>query len=88
MVKVRIPTVLREYAGGVTVVDATGTTGREVLRNLEARYPALGRRVTDEQGSIRRHVHVYLGDDRLLDLDTAVPDGSDVTILAAVSGGA
>jgi molybdopterin converting factor small subunit len=86
-VKVRIPTMLRDYAGGSTVVEVEGTTGREVLAAIEARHPALGRRVTDEQGLIRRHVHVYVGEDRLLDLDTSVPDGADVTILAAVSGG-
>lgn len=79
--------MLREYAGGSTVVDVDGGTGREVLSDLEARYPALGRRVTDEQGAIRRHVHVFVGEDRMVNPDAAVPDGAEVTIVAAVSGG-
>ena len=86
-VKVRIPTMLREYAGGSTLVAADGATGREILADLEARYPALGRRVTDEQGSIRRHVHVFVGEDRMVDLGAPVPDGAEITIMAAVSGG-
>lgn len=87
MVKVRIPTVLREYADGSTVVEVDGATAGQVLTNLEARYPALGRRVTDEQGRIRRHVHVFIGEDRLVDLATTVPNGAELTVLAAVSGG-
>ena len=47
-------------------------------------------RISDEGGSLRRFVNVYVsGEDiRFLDgLDTKVADGAEVTILPAVSGG-
>lgn len=84
---VRLPTILREHAAGATTVEVEGSTVREVLRALDAAHPGVGRRVLDEQGSIRRHVAVYLGDERVRSMDAATPLGSEVTILAAVSGG-
>jgi molybdopterin converting factor small subunit len=47
-------------------------------------------RVLTEQGEIRPHINVFVGERncRFEDgLNTAVPNGTEVTILAAVSGG-
>jgi sulfur-carrier protein len=89
-VTVKIPTQLRSITGGeseTTVEDAT--TVREVLDGLYDRYDGLRERIS-EDGDLRRFVNVYVGDDdiRFLDqLDTAVQDGDEVTILPAVAGG-
>ena len=53
-------------------------------------HPAVGRRVRDEAGTLRRHVNVFVGADNfrdLDDLDTVVPEGAEVAVLPAVSGG-
>ncbi len=51
-------------------------------------HPAVGRRIRDEAGAVRRHVNVFIGDEKVRDLeDTAVPEGAEVTVLPAVSGG-
>jgi molybdopterin synthase sulfur carrier subunit len=90
-VVVRLPTVLRSFAGGaeqVEVADA-GTVGA-VFAALEQQYPALHHRITDDQGGLRRHVNVYLGDDNVRDLDdlaTPVSHGDELLVLPAVSGG-
>jgi molybdopterin converting factor small subunit len=86
-VTVRLPSALRDYAEQAATVEVDGQTIGEVLADLDRRFPAVGRRVLDEQGCIRRHVHVYVGDERARALDGAVPDGVDVTILPAISGG-
>ena len=89
-VTVKIPTQLRSITGGeseTTVEEAT--TVREVLDGLYDRYDGLRERIS-EDGDLRRFVNVYVGDDdiRFLDqLDTAVQDGDEVTILPAVAGG-
>jgi molybdopterin converting factor small subunit len=89
-ITVRLPGQLREYADhqSTVEVDATDapTVGR-LLAALERRHPLLGRRITDEQGAIRRHVHVYLGEERTADLDAPIEDGTEVSIVPAVSGG-
>ena len=61
-----------------------------MLDALAAAHPAVGRRVRDEAGALRPHVNVFVGPDNvrdLDDLDTVVPEGAEVAVLAAVSGG-
>jgi molybdopterin synthase sulfur carrier subunit len=89
-VLVKLPTQLRDAAGGATSVAVSGTTVGEALDGLYARHNELRERIADGDGSLRRFVNVYLkGEDiRFLDgLDTAVADGDEVTILPAVAGG-
>ena len=89
-VSVRIPTVLRSYTGGAKEVVAQGETLAEVLDHLEQRYPGIKGRILDDQGSIRRFVNVYVGNDdvRFSDaLATSTPDGAKVAVIPAVAGG-
>ncbi|HEX2313689.1 MAG TPA: MoaD/ThiS family protein [Thermomonospora sp.] len=89
-VSVRIPTILRTYTGGESEVKATGATLREVIGDLEASYAGIAARILDDDGRIRRFVNVYVGDEdvRFADgLDTATPEGTQVSIIPAVAGG-
>ena len=90
-IAVRLPGQLREFAAGQSVLRVELSRGHarvaDLLRVLDEGWPAVGRRVSDEQGNIRRHVHVYIGEDRVRSLEDEVPDGAEVTILPAVSGG-
>jgi molybdopterin converting factor small subunit len=91
-VGVKLPTVLRPFAGGVERVEvepAEPTVGA-VFASLEADHPALRRRLTDEQGEVRRHVNVFLENDNIRDLqglDTSLDDGAELLILPSVAGG-
>ena len=90
-VEVRLPTVLRQYAGGRASVHANGVTIGEVLEDLVRQFPPMGGHVVTEEGSLHKFVNVYKDDDdiRYLDkLDTKVEDGHVITILPAVAGGA
>ena len=91
MIKVNLPGPLRPYADGNAHVEidtgADKCSVGDVLAALEGRHPAIGRRVRDEQGRIRSHVHVYVGDERAKELTDPVADGVEVSIIAAVSGG-
>ena len=89
-VTVRIPTPLRTLTGGAGEVPVEPGALRDVLKALEVAHPGVAERVLDETGALRRFVNVYVGDDdvRFLDgLDTAVPDGSTVSVIPAVAGG-
>jgi len=90
VVTVKIPTQLRASAGGVSQTEVDGSNVREVLDSLFDAFSDLRERISDEGGSLRRFVNVYVsGEDiRFLDgLDTEVSDGAEVTILPAVAGG-
>jgi sulfur-carrier protein len=91
-VTVRIPTILRPYAGGdaeVSVVPDPETLGG-VLAALDAQAPGIGGRILDDAGQLRRFVNVYVDDEdvRFLDgLATPTPLGTSVSVIPAVAGG-
>jgi molybdopterin synthase sulfur carrier subunit len=89
-VTVKLPTQLRDAAGGAASAEVEGGTVGEALDALYAQHGELRSRMADDDGSLRRFVNVYLaGEDiRFLDgLETAVPDGAELTVLPAVAGG-
>ena len=90
MATVRIPTPLRKFTQGKEEVEVTATNVRDLLVNLESAYPGIKERICDEQGAVRRFVNVFVADEdiRFLDnLDTAVKDGDEVSIVPAIAGG-
>ena len=89
-VTVKLPTQLRDAAGGAASAEVEGGTVGEALDALYARHGELRTRMADDDGGLRRFVNVYLkGEDiRFLEgLETPVADGDEVTILPAVAGG-
>jgi len=89
-VTVKIPTQLRAVTGGVSEASVEGSTVAEVLDGLFAQFGELRERISDEQGTLRRFVNVYLSGEDIRFLDgvaTSVPDGAELTILPAVAGG-
>ena len=89
-VEVRLPTVLRNHAGGSAVVNVDGATIGEVLSKLVAEYPGMAGQVLTDEGTLHKFVNIYVDDDDvryLQGLDTPVPDGAEVSILPAVAGG-
>jgi molybdopterin synthase sulfur carrier subunit len=89
-VTVKLPTQLRDAAGGATSKEVEGSTVGEALDALYAQHGELRGRLSDDTGGLRRFVNVYLGgeDIRFLEgLDTPLSEGDEVTILPAVAGG-
>jgi molybdopterin converting factor small subunit len=87
---VRVPTILRTYTAGESEVSAEGESLSDVLDSLDASYPGIKSRIVDEQGSLRRFVNVYVGNDdvRFLDgLETKVAEGAQISVIPAVAGG-
>jgi molybdopterin synthase sulfur carrier subunit len=90
-VTVRIPTIMRTLTGGAAEVAADGATLADVLRTLDGTYPGTAGRLLDDDGKLRRFVNVYVGDEDVRfagGLGTPTPDGTLVSIIPAVAGGA
>jgi len=90
MPTVKLPTQLREAAGGQSAVDVGGATVGEVLGALFDAHGELRDRLSDGDGGLRRFVNVYVdGEDIRFGegLQTAVAEGQEVQILPAVAGG-
>ena len=89
-VEVRIPTILRKHTGGEKAVTADGDTVRDLLADLDRRYPGIAGSLVTGDGALHRFVNVYVNDEDVRftgALGTAVKDGDSVTILPAVAGG-
>jgi sulfur-carrier protein len=89
-VRVKLPAILRKFAGGEAQVDADGATLHDLLSNLEASYPGITKNVVTEDGALHRFINVYVNDEDvryLGSLETPVKEGDTVSILPAVAGG-
>ncbi|HEY2235483.1 MAG TPA: ubiquitin-like small modifier protein 1 [Candidatus Angelobacter sp.] len=91
-ITVRIPTYLASFAGGCNLLAISGSpaTVSEALTALWNEYPGLRDRIVDEQGAVRQHINIFVGDEAIRfaeGLSTKVPAGAEVLIVPAVSGG-
>ena len=91
-ISVILPHALTPYSRGAAtlVVEEPCATVADALAAVAARWPAVTDRVLTEQGELRRHVNVFLGEESVKFMDglaTPVDDGATITIVPAVSGG-
>ena len=92
MITFELPKALCSHAdenSSLALEVPAGTVG-EALVALRDKAPAALDRIMDEQGSVRRHVNVFVDGEniRFLDgLSTPARDGATIVVIAAVSGG-
>jgi molybdopterin converting factor small subunit len=77
---------IRQHVGGLGAVEVGGETAAAVVEALEASYPGLRGWVVDEQGTLRRHVRLFLGG-VAVSLDAPLGANDELHIVAAISGG-
>jgi sulfur-carrier protein len=83
---VRLRAPLRRLAGDRAELPVAGCTVIELLRELEARNPAMDGWILDERGRIRRHINVFVNGE-VVEPDTPVGENDRVDVLPAISGG-
>ena len=92
-VLVRIPGALRQFTDNARTLEVdvpSGSDLAQVLARMEEENPSLVRRICDERGALRQHVNVFINTANVRDaegLATIVPDGAEVYVIPAVSGG-
>ena len=89
-IKVRIPQPLQSLTNHQQEVEAKGTTIRDLIEDLERRYPGIKDRICDETGKVRRFVNVYANEEDIRFLEreaTKLKDGDEVSIIPAIAGG-
>jgi len=87
---VRIPTPLQGLTNNLSEVAAEGGTIRDLMSDLDLKYPGLKARLYDDAGKLRRFVNVYVNDEDIRFLkneETPVQDGSEVSIIPSIAGG-
>ncbi len=85
--KVVVPSQLRGYTGGAKEVEAAGATLAEALADLDRQFPGFRFRVIDEQDRVRQHILIFVGGERCEDVRERIPEGAEIFIAGALSGG-
>ncbi|MCM8814521.1 MAG: molybdopterin-synthase adenylyltransferase MoeB [Candidatus Omnitrophica bacterium] len=89
-IKVRVPTPLQKLTGNQSEIDGDGKNIRELIENLDKKYPGIKERIFDETGNVRRFINLFVNDTdiRFLQGDkTELKDGDEVSIIPAIAGG-
>jgi len=91
LIRVRLTGQLRDLTRGAPEIDLDSVDDLDgVVRELDAAYPGMGRRIVDDQGRIRRYVNVFVNAENSRALEnekTRLKDGDVVHILPSVAGG-
>src|SRR3989304_5165253 len=90
LVKVIIPTPLRQYAGNRDSVDLEAESVRDALAGLVDRYDQLRRHLFSDDGRLRNFVNVYVNEEdiRYLEKDgTSLNAGDTISIVPSIAGG-
>jgi len=87
-----IPGALREFTAGRSTVEIeySPTTLAEALSALWTLYPGVRDRIATEQGQVREHINIFIGDENVRytgGLASPVSAGCEISIVPAVSGG-
>jgi len=87
-----IPGALRELTGGRSRVEIehSPATLAEALSALWTLYPGVRDLITTEQGQVREHINIFIGDENIRytgGLASPVSTGCEISIVPAVSGG-
>jgi molybdopterin synthase sulfur carrier subunit len=70
--------------------EVAGGTVAQALAAVFSQAPQVRDYVLDEQGHVRKHVHIYVDGQRISDrehLSDTVASGSEICVLQALSGG-
>lgn len=92
MVTFHIPGGLRDFTAGkdkVQVSTSAATVG-EALLTLWTIYPGLRDRIATEQGQVREHINIFVGEENIRylgGLSCPVTAEAEISIVPAVSGG-
>jgi sulfur-carrier protein len=89
-VRVLIPTPLQRLTDNQAEVMVEGTDIRELIGNLEVKFPGVKARLCDEQGMLRRFVNIYINEEDIRFLKgeaSPLNDGDEVSIVPAIAGG-
>ena len=87
-----IPAPLREFTAGQSEVEIANSPINlaDALSALWILYPGLRYRVATEQGEIREHINIFIGDEDVRftgGLTSRLSAGSEISIVPAISGG-
>ena len=90
MIKVKFTSALKQFFPDLRAREFEGTSIKEIIASIEAIYPGMQNYLLEEDGSLRKHVNIFVRDEMMTDRDTlsdTLAEGDEVLIFQALSGG-
>ncbi len=90
MIKVMIPTPLRQLTGNLGDVEVEAIDILDLVNKLDSKYAGLKERLMKDEGTIRPFINLYVNDEDIRFLQkeaTKLKDGDSVSIIPAIAGG-
>jgi len=90
MPTVKFTKALKRFFPAITDTPATGSSLAEVFHEIDYHYPGICSYLLDEQGSLRKHVNIFIDGNMITDRNTlkdAFKENSEIYIIQALSGG-
>jgi molybdopterin synthase sulfur carrier subunit len=86
MALVFIPTMLQHLTAGTVQVQIEGRTVRDLIRNLEERFPGIREHLLQD-GDFRPDLVAAIDGEQALDMSERVGDNSEVHFIPPIAGG-
>ena len=58
---------LRRFFPDLKEMEVTGTTVAEIIKELDRYYPGMAGYLVDDQGALRQHVNIFIGNQLIRD---------------------
>ena len=81
---------MKQFFPDLRAREFEGTSIKEIIASIEAIYPGMQNYLLEEDGSLRKHVNIFVRDEMMTDRDTlsdTLAEGDEVLIFQALSGG-
>ncbi len=87
---VKFTSNLKRFYPDLAPLNVQGKTVAEVLDEIESRYGGLKDYIVDENGQLRKHVNIFIGNDMVKDrerLEDELSEKDEIYVMQALSGG-
>ena len=88
-VKVRLHQYFQDMANGKELVDGEGSNIKELIDNLDSRFPGMKDHLLDKRGRLQGFVELFVNSEVVYPESTSmsIRDGDLIEILMIVAGG-
>jgi len=90
MPTIKFTTALKRFYPNLQALEITGGTVAELVETINETYPGIKDYIVDEQGRLRKHVNIFIGNELIKDRDQLkdiVKENDELLIFQALSGG-
>ncbi len=90
MAKIKFTSALRRFFPQLCDLECEGESVQQVIQSVEEQFPGIQDYILEEDGSLRKHVNIFLKEELIQDRNTltdAVNASDEILVFQALSGG-